>query len=366
MENTAAGLVMTKQPNEVLGPEELRSEVLLTEEKWRFCSESMKTHLSGRGLSQKAPRQTRKPLEQAIAIEGNWFQRLHLFSPGCTLMPYEPAASLLFNHWDVRSEMTAPGMAEINEICLKEEEISVLTLLLLWGCRSLSTIWPWAGRVGTWARRNGAPALPLPISSPKCPSHTLKGNCFCNMASLLGSSFALTYIIWIVCAALQTSVEAVCRGERKGEVLQSGHEGENSLRPALVVHLCAQLLTADSGTCRKINHSTDTSLSHCGKRSLFLSLLSFPSVMCLSVKPFLLIRHQCPPDAASPCWPQLCPESPWSYSGSAHRCSRQCCMSEQLRATCKGNAASPSCSLLSQHYTHYKTQKIDLICSLGR
>lgn len=142
--------------------------------------------------------------------------------------------------------------------------------------------------------------------------------------------------------------------------------GQESMRPALVVLLCAQLLTADGCTWRKINHSTDMSLSHCGKRSLFLSLLSFPSMMCLSAKPFLLIRHQCPPNAASPCWPQLCPESPRSPSSSAHRCGWQCCMSEQHRATCKGNAASPSCSPPSQHYTHYQTQKIDLVCSLDR
>lgn len=151
----------------MLDPEELCSEVLLKEEKWRFCSESMKTHLSGRGLSQKAPRQTHKPLEQAIAIEGNWFQRLHLFSPGCTLMLYEPAASLLFNHWDVRSEMTAPGMAEINEICLKEEDqcFNSAFALTLQITRHHLTMGRQRGRVETWAWRNGAPALSLPISN---------------------------------------------------------------------------------------------------------------------------------------------------------------------------------------------------------
>lgn len=71
-ENIAASLVMTKQPYKVPAPEELHSKVLLKgEEKWRFCPESMKTHLSWRGLSETARKQTCKSLEQDIAIEGN-------------------------------------------------------------------------------------------------------------------------------------------------------------------------------------------------------------------------------------------------------------------------------------------------------
>lgn len=64
------------------------------------------------------------------------FQRLHLFSPGVTLMPHQPHASLLFDHQDFPSEMTAPGREEIrNEIRLKEEDHSVFhspPALVLW------------------------------------------------------------------------------------------------------------------------------------------------------------------------------------------------------------------------------------------
>lgn len=183
---------MTKQPNVVLAPEDQLSEVLLEEEKWRFCSKSMKTHLSGRDWSQTGPKQTRKPLEQAIAIEGNSFQRLRLFGLGCTLMPYEAAASLLFNHWDVRSEMSALGMAEINEICLKEEDrcFNFAFALMLRGTQHHLTMGRQRGRVGTRAQRNGAPALPLPISKPKCPPRTLwRVTAFITWPSLLGPPF---------------------------------------------------------------------------------------------------------------------------------------------------------------------------------
>lgn len=188
MENTAAGLVMTKQPNAVLAPEDQLSEVLLEEEKWRFCSKSMKTHLSGRDWSQTGPKQTRKPLEQAIAIEGNLFQRLRLFGPGCTLMPYEAAASLLFSHWDVRSEMSALGMAEINEICLKEEDrcFNFAFALMLWGTQHHLTMGRQRGRVG--AKEWSTSSSPFYFQPQVSPPHTLKGDCFHNMAFLSGAT----------------------------------------------------------------------------------------------------------------------------------------------------------------------------------
>lgn len=48
-------------------------------------------------------------------------------------MPYEQAASLLFNHLNFTSEMTAPGREEMNEISLKEDQYFYISLaLMLW------------------------------------------------------------------------------------------------------------------------------------------------------------------------------------------------------------------------------------------
>lgn len=73
------------------------------------------------------------------------FQRLHLCSPGVTLMPHEPSASLLFDHQDFPSEMTTPGREEIrNEIGLKEEDHSVFSsppALMLWVSQLGSNLW---------------------------------------------------------------------------------------------------------------------------------------------------------------------------------------------------------------------------------
>lgn len=198
-------------------------------------------------------------------------------------------------------------------------------------------------------------------------SHTLEGYCFCNMAFLAGVIFCTdVYNLNCLCCFTDQCWSCVQRRKERWGLIEWSWGRKQPKASFGCPPLCLSFLLLTVVPAGEINHSTDMSLSRCGKRSLFLSLLSFPSVMCLSVKPFLLIRHQCPPNAASPCWPQLRPQSPWSHSGSAYPCSRQCCMSEQHRATCKGNAASPSCSLLSQYCTHYKTQKIDLICSLGR
>lgn len=81
-------------------------------------------------------------------------------------------------------------MAEINEICLKEEDrcFNFAFALMLRGTQHHLTMGRQRGRVGTRAQRNGAPALPLPISKPKCPPHTLKGDCFHNMAFLAGAT----------------------------------------------------------------------------------------------------------------------------------------------------------------------------------
>lgn len=96
----------------------------------------MKTHSSGRGLSQTTRKHHASALERAVTTASKAFQRLHLFSPGVTLMPHEPGASLLFDHQDFPSEMTTPGREEIrNEIRLKEEDHSVFSsppALMLW------------------------------------------------------------------------------------------------------------------------------------------------------------------------------------------------------------------------------------------
>lgn len=80
------------------------------------------------------------------------FQRLHLLSAGVTLMPHEPDASLLFDHQDLPSEMTAPGREQIrNETRLKEEDQCVLNsppALMLWVSQLGSSLGARAAEVG--------------------------------------------------------------------------------------------------------------------------------------------------------------------------------------------------------------------------
>lgn len=99
------------------------------------------------------------------------FQRLHLLGPGVTLMPHEPDASLLFDHQDLPSEMTAPGREQIrNETRLKEEDQCVLNsppALMLWVSQLGSSLGARQRRWGSTKELRDSFWFLLPIPNPR-------------------------------------------------------------------------------------------------------------------------------------------------------------------------------------------------------